>query len=171
MRKVFAFIILTLLIGTAVYQQFSKEGEIKPASAKGEKAVDFKLESMGGNKVSLSDSLGKPVIINFWTTWCPPCKKEMPEIQRFYEDYKDEVDVLAVNITSNEVNKSVVEKHVTTGGFSFPILFDTEGLFRYYEVLDMPATFFIDEEGVIVGKHTGELDYDKLVVAKERLFE
>lgn len=171
MRKSIAFIILTLLIGTAVYQQFFKAEEIKPASALGEKAVDFQLDSMGGNKVRLSDSLGKPVIINFWATWCPPCKKEMPEIQRFYEDYKDEIDVFAVNITSNEVNKGVVEKYVTTGGFSFPILFDTEGLFRYYEVLDMPATFFIDEEGVIVGKHTGELDYGKLVEAKEKIFD
>ncbi|MGD6834455.1 redoxin domain-containing protein [Sutcliffiella halmapala] len=171
MRKSIAFIILTLLIGTAVYQQFFKEEELKPASANGEKAVDFKVESMGGNKVRLSDSLGKPVIINFWTTWCPPCKKEMPEIQRFYEDYKDEVDVLAVNITSNEVNQSVVEKYVATGGFTFPILFDKEGLFRYYEVLDMPATFFIDEDGVIVGRHTGELDYEKLVKAKDKLFD
>jgi len=171
MRKSIAFIILTLLIGTAVYQQFFKAEEIKPASALGEKAVDFQLDSMGGNQVRLSDSLGKPVIINFWTTWCPPCKKEMPEIQKFYEDYKVEIDVFAVNITSNEVSKSDVEKYVTSRNFTFPILYDTEYTFRYYEVLDMPATFFIDEEGVIVGRHTGELDYEKLVEAKEKLFD
>jgi thiol-disulfide isomerase/thioredoxin len=171
MRKSIAFIILTLLIGTAVYQQFFKAEEIKPASALGEKAVDFQLDSMGENQVRLSDSLGKPLIINFWTTWCPPCKKEMPEIQRFYEDYKNEVDVFAMNITSNEVNISDVEKYVTTGGFTFPILFDTDGIFRFYEVLNMPTTFFIDEDGVIVGRHTGELDYEKLVEAKEKLFD
>ncbi|WBL13194.1 MULTISPECIES: redoxin domain-containing protein [Sutcliffiella] len=159
-KKLLAVGLLLCLVGVALVQVFAEKDPNVGASV-GDQAYDFDLAVLSGDQVKLSDYRGKKVIVNFWATWCGPCKDEMPEMQLYYEDYKDEVEILAVNITSSDTLENV-EKFVEAGQFTYPILLDENRIFAYYEVLNMPATFFINEEGVISARHEGPLTYSML---------
>lgn len=119
-----------------------------PAPQTGFAAPDFTLETHGGETVSLADLRGQVVLVNFWATWCPPCRAEMPAIQQVYEAYRDQgFTVLAVDVQENEAQ---VATFVRESGLSFPILFDRDGsVSARYQVRAMPSTFFVDQNGVI----------------------
>jgi thiol-disulfide isomerase/thioredoxin len=113
----------------------------------GETAVDFQFENPEGELTSLSDFRGQPVIINFWATWCGPCKMEMPYLQQIYDEWQDELVLLAINLGEGaDEAAGFVESY----DLSFPVLLDP-----YYEVglcyfpEYIPMTFFIDEDGII----------------------
>jgi len=122
----------------------------------GDKAPDFQLENLNGEIVSLSELKGRPVMLNFWATWCPPCRNEMPYIQEIYENWTDNpssVVVMAVNIGESA---STARNYVESRGFSFPVLLDTtETTARRYRISGIPTTFFIDKDGIIQGKKIG----------------
>lgn len=122
-------------------------------------ATNFTLQTLEGETVSLADYKGKKVILNFWATWCPPCKAEMPHMQSFYEQMnQEEVVILAVNLTSQDTQDKV-ETFVDAYGLTFPIALDVDGeVGRLYEIFTIPTTYFIDEEGKIVQKYIGPLD-------------
>ncbi|MBM7583891.1 thiol-disulfide isomerase/thioredoxin [Bacillus pakistanensis] len=123
-----------------------KIGSIAPA---------FSLESVEGKEVKLTDLVGKTVILNFWATWCPPCKEEMPELQSFYEKNKDEVEILAINLDPDADIKSFLKDF----GVTFPVLLDDKEIVsQLYEVMSMPTTIVIDKNGKIAAKHIGALD-------------
>jgi thiol-disulfide isomerase/thioredoxin len=103
----------------------------------GSLAPDFTLETLSGEAISLSDLRGQAVLINFWATWCPPCRQEMPAIQRVYERYRDQ-------------GFTEVAEFVEELGLTFPILLDREGeVFERYRVRGLPTSFFMDRAGVV----------------------
>ncbi len=140
------------------------------AAVVGRPAPDFTLADLDGNQVSLSDLRGKTVFINFWATWCGPCRVEMPEIEAIHQQYKDkDVVVLGVDIleTEGEVRQFVVE-----GGYNWTFVMDTTGeVTNSYQVVAIPTSFFIDKEGIIravsVGAMTKGAMEARLLVAME----
>ncbi|WP_099158198.1 TlpA family protein disulfide reductase [Virgibacillus ndiopensis] len=128
----------------------------------GNTAPDFQLKTLAGETIKLSDLRGKKVMVNFWATWCPPCKEEMPEIQRFYEKYKDEIKIIAVNTESN-VGK--VRKFVDEYGYSFSVLLDKDmSVSDNYMVSALPTTYFIGTDGKIQQQRkVGPMTYDYMV--------
>lgn len=114
----------------------------------GSPAPDFTLQDLEGRPVRLADYKGKVVLINFWATWCEPCKKEMPEIQAAYEQHKGEGFVV-LGINFGEKPKGA-EKLVKAMGLTFPILIDRKvEVAERYGVINLPVTFFIDRDGII----------------------
>jgi len=127
----------------------STAGEI-PAPRKGFLAPDFTLQTTTGNSITLSDMRGQAVLVNLWATWCPPCRAEMPAIQKMYDEYKDQgFVVLGVDMTYQD-NASAVQPFIQGNGLTFPILLDTTGqIADKYELRSLPSSFFIDRSGVV----------------------
>ncbi len=126
----------------------------------GETAPDFSLNTLGEKKLQLSELQGKKVILNFWATWCPPCRKEMPAMQEFYDHFKDEVEVVAINLTKSESKKEDVAAYIEKYDYTYPIPLDEKAEVRSaYKVVAVPTTYFIDQEGKIAKIHPGPMDY------------
>jgi peroxiredoxin len=119
-------------------------------------APDFLLEDTGGNEVRLSDYRGRPVVLNFWATWCRPCRKEMPQLVAASERYGDEgLVVIGLNL---QEGRSIIEPFAQDYGVDFPILIDRDGeVGDEYRLLGLPTTYFIDKSGVIRSIFTGPL--------------
>ncbi|WP_240315631.1 peroxiredoxin [Sporosarcina sp. PTS2304] len=132
----------------------------------GDLAPDFELTTLDGKTVKLSDYRGKTVLLNFWASWCPPCRSEMPHMQTYYTEQSeaDNVEILAVNMTKTEKNKQQsAEEFVEEYQLSFPILLDKQSeVMKAYLVKVYPTTYIINEEGVIKDKMMFPLD-DKLL--------
>lgn len=122
--------------------------EVQFGASKGDTAYDFYLEDMDGNFVSLSDFRGKKVFLNFWASWCPPCRVEMPHLQEFAEENEDVV-VLGVNVTSSESSLDNVKGFVDEFGLTFPNLYGTDDITYLYYVESLPTSYFIDSNGVV----------------------
>jgi thiol-disulfide isomerase/thioredoxin len=187
MKKNIGLLIVVLLvvamIGTYVKQQIDEERAIEKSSLgkdmeeletglrKGDIPPDFTLTSLDGEDITLSDLRGKKVVLNFWATWCPPCKAEMPHMQSFYDEYAKEknVEIIAVNLTDAERDVTADAKVDTVMTFrdsfelTFPILLDPDneaGL--NYQVITIPTTYFIDSNGYIQRAIRGPMDVDML---------
>lgn len=115
-------------------------------------APDFELKTLEGETVRLSNYVGKKVILNFWATWCPPCKEEVPHMQKVYEEYKNQgVEILAVNVTNKDKGEEEVAQFVKEHGLTFEVLLDDEGFVgSTYQVLTLPTTYMIDTKGNMV---------------------
>ncbi len=128
-------------------------------TGKGQAAPNFTLTNMQGQQVSLADLKGKVVIVNFWATWCPPCREEMPSMEMLYRKYKDQgLEILAVNAEKDGAR--LVRKFLQKTPYSFPILLD-EGadVQNLYKVFRFPETFIVDRKGNIVEQVTGAIDW------------
>ncbi len=123
-------------------------------------APDFTVFDQNGQPVKLSDFAGKPVVLNFWASWCPPCKSEMPHFDAVYQDEKDAVVFLMVDQTDGQrETKAKALQYVTDQGFDFPIYFDTEQEAAIaYGISSIPTTVFINPEGKIVTGYRGAID-------------
>jgi|Deesub1362B_J571_1020462.scaffolds.fasta_scaffold00163_43 cytochrome c biogenesis protein CcmG/thiol:disulfide interchange protein DsbE len=118
-------------------------------------APDFTLKDIKGNNVSLSDFRGKIVILNFWATWCPPCRKEIPVFIKLYEKYKNE-GLIIIGISLDKEGKKVIIPFVKKFGINYPILIGTKEVENAYGgIRGIPTTFIIDKEGKIRKKHIG----------------
>jgi peroxiredoxin len=124
-------------------------------------APDFRLTSLSSETVHLSDYAGQIVLINFWATWCPPCRAEMPAINAFYEAHKEAgFVVLAVN---SQEEAATVERFIQANSFSFPVLLDLQAsAMDRYQVRGLPTTFIIDRDGFIQHVQTGEITPEQL---------
>ncbi|HYK73968.1 MAG TPA: TlpA disulfide reductase family protein [Pseudoneobacillus sp.] len=126
----------------------------------GNPAPDFTLTTLDGKTVKLSDYKGKKVILNFWATWCPPCKAEMPHMQKFYEKNKENnIEILAVNLTNLDNGKKSIEEFVTEYKLTFDIPLDEEGTIgMQYQAFAVPTSYIIDSKGIITKKIVGPMD-------------
>jgi thiol-disulfide isomerase/thioredoxin len=155
-RAVHLFLVILLLsaCGAAAGQQLSSS-KPAPGPFKGRQAPELSLENLHGQRVSLSQHQGKPVLINFWASWCPPCRQEMPTFQEIHQEYGDQVIILAVNATSTD-NLENVREFVSETGVSFPILLDSDGLIqKSYGITALPTTIFVDTNGVVYERLVG----------------
>ncbi|KAB2329748.1 redoxin domain-containing protein [Cytobacillus depressus] len=161
-KKIFAACILFGVMGVAVVQAMEKD---EPKSDHltglnvGLTAPDFELKTLEGKTVKLSDFRGKKVMLNFWATWCPPCKAEMPAMQKFNEESGDKIVILAVNIDP-EYDVAGFAKQMN---IHFPILLDEKDeVNKTYKILTIPTTFFINEKGMIAHKHLGAMTIEMM---------
>ena len=123
-------------------------------------APDFTMFDMEGNEVKLSDFLGKPVILNFWASWCGPCKMEMPDIQEFYELYGEEIHFLLVSVDDSVDD---AKAFIADAGYTFPVYFDTTSMGAYtYGASSIPLTYFIDANGDLAAYYPGAMTADIL---------
>ena len=136
-----------------------------PAPRAGFRAPDFTLATLDGQSVTLSELQGRPVLINFWATWCPPCRAELPAIQAAYDQYADQgLVVLGVDMAEPP---DVVAAFVQQFGLRFPIPLDRDGeVATRYKVRAIPTSFFVDRQGIVrsvfIGPMNGPLIEDRL---------
>ena len=127
-------------------------------------APDFTVYDADGNEVKLSDYLGKPVVLNFWASWCGPCKREMPDFDEKYQALGENVQFLMINLTDG--NTETVEgasAFIASQGYTFPVFYDTSSMAAaMYGISAIPATFFIDAEGNAIAQATGAIDGETL---------
>lgn len=125
-------------------------GAPPPSPREGFSAPDFALETLAGDQVALSDLRGKVVLVNFWASWCPPCRAEMPAIEAVYRSHKDlGLEVLAVN-TTNQDDQAAAAAFVQELQLTFPVPLDRTGaVSASYNLRGLPSTYFIDGQGVI----------------------
>lgn len=130
-------------------------------AAAGSPAPDFQLQTLDGADASLADYRGNVVVINFWATWCPPCRAEMPGIQTVYDAHKaDGLVVLAINAQEDH---DTIDAFITQAGFTFPVIPDPYGqAIRAYGVRSFPATFVLDRDGNIDTIHQGQITPEDL---------
>lgn len=127
-------------------------------------APGFTVCDLDGNEVHLSDFIGKPIVLNFWASWCGPCKMEMPDFNEKYLELGEEVQFLIINMTDG--SRETVETasaFVTKQGYSFPVFYDTrQDAAATYSVYSLPTTYFIDAEGKAIAQATGAIDMETL---------
>jgi len=127
-------------------------------------APDFTMTDKDGNEVKFSNFAGKPIVLNFWASWCGPCQMEMPDFEEMYKQYGEEVQFVMVNMTdgSQETVDSATQ-FITEKGYTFPVYYDTkmEGAY-YYSVYSLPMTYFIDADGNVAASSRGMISGENL---------
>lgn len=136
-------------------------------------APDFTVYDVEGNAYKLSDFKGKPVILNFWASWCGPCVSEMPEFQSFYEKYGEEIHFVLVNLTDGmQETVESASAFVNGQGYTFPVYYDTDvDAAMVYGVNAVPVSYFIDAEGNFVAWAQGALTADMLQQGVDKLLK
>lgn len=184
MKKNFIVIVILIgLVGWGIYDTSKKNGDrqAKLASSQpamegiddsslsiginqGNIAPDFVLNSLDGKSFKLSDFRGQKVIVNMWATWCPPCRAEMPDMQKFYDKYKNEnTTVIAINMTTSEKSVDRIPEFLDEFGITFPVLLDKQNsIGEIYQVYALPTSYIIDSQGIIQQKVTGPMNYEMM---------
>lgn len=134
-------------------------------------APDFTVKDMAGEDVRLSDWIGTPILLNFWTTWCGGCLEELPAFETAYREYGDEIRFLMVDLVDGYQEKEALSRaFIREKGYTFPVYFDSTGeTISRYGIYAIPVTVAIDREGKILTTHAGSLDADQLRAVLEML--
>ena len=152
--------------------------ETQPSEATGTEAPripapDFTVYDIDGNAVNLSDYFGKPIVLNFWASWCGPCQMEMPDFDEKSRELEGEVQFLMINMTDGD--RETVETasaFIEEQGYTFPVLYDTASHAAYtYSVYYLPTTFFIDAEGYAVTMVTSAISADTLQMGIDMIYK
>ncbi|MFD1397110.1 thiol-disulfide oxidoreductase ResA [Kroppenstedtia eburnea] len=151
-------VLMLIMVGAvafAIYKTVS-DGE-KQTVEEGMEAPDFQLQTLDGKEMKLSELRGRAVLLNFWATWCEPCRDEMPAIQKVYEKHRDKgLVVVGVNIAESQLT---VKGFVRQLDLSFPILLDKERkVVDQYRIEPIPTSLFIDKDGKVVRIVKGQMD-------------
>ena len=175
--------VVTLVVATVLYRQLGQtvatdqlEVQTPPATQEAEeteaqtepekmKAPDFTVYDADGNEVHLTDFVGKPIVLNFWASWCGPCKMEMPDFNEKYLELGEEVQFLMINMTDgSRETVEIASEFIKESGYSFPVFYDTKmDAANTYGAYSLPMTFFIDAEGYSVARATGAIDAETLM--------
>ena len=151
---------------SAEMQQNETKSEAVPAP-------DFTVYDADGNAVKLSDFYGKPMIINFWASWCGPCRMEMPEFQSAYDEYGDEINFVIVNMTDGQ--RETVESasgFIADSGYTFPVYYDTDmDAASTYGVYSLPTTYFADSDGNLVAYGKSALTSEMMAEGISRIYK
>ena len=128
------------------------------------KAYDFMVYDENNNAYKLSDFEGKPVVLNFWASWCGPCKSEMPDFEIAYQEYGEKIQFLMINMTDGyQETVSSANDFIKDKGYTFPVFYDSNlEAAKAYSVYSIPATYFIDAEGYIIAWGSGALSAENL---------
>ncbi len=164
------FILLSFIPVSSASPAISEEGTPANAQAAGRvgaPAPDFTLTTVNGDDCSLSSHRGEYVIINFWATWCPPCRAEMPELAAFYRENTEQSGgpvLLAVNLTAQEKSPEAVGNFVEQQNIPFPVCLDANGAVSdLYNIASIPTTIIVGVDGTIRAKKSGAVTFDWLV--------
>ncbi len=127
-------------------------------------APEFTAYDADDNPVRLSDYFGKPIVLNFWASWCSPCKSEMPEFDEKYREIGEDVQFLMVNVTTSaRESYENASSFIAEQGFAFPVLYDKDGVGSVvYNTYSLPVTYFIDADGKLVAQATGAINGELL---------
>lgn|SRR5690625_1066699 len=156
--------VLLVLVAAVVFALVANLNQDKEIYRAGDLAPDFELEQINQynelESIRLSDLRGKGVMLNFWGTFCPPCEEEMPYMESLYPEYKDDIEIVAVNLDNSEV---VIHRFIDKHSLTFPVVHDKNSdVLDLYKVKPLPSTFFINPEGEIVEKVEGALTLERL---------
>ena len=163
MRRLVLVVVVLLLVAGSLYigSASSSRPAYEPVAVVGigELAPDFQLEDTKGQKISLAELRGKVVLVNFWATWCPPCRAEMPSMEKLNEVMAGEDFVmLAINVEEN--GRSVVPGFLKKSPHEFSVLYDDKGIVqRLYGVYKFPESFVVRKDGIIDDKVIGAIDW------------
>ena len=169
-QKTVVFLLSLLLLLLPLFA----EGAAEPGwevNAQGMPRIpNFSLPSPENTEVSLTSFLGKPVVLNFWASWCPPCKAEMPAFQQFYEEYafpEGDYALLSINLTDGvQETRESCQQYLKDNHYTFPVVYDETGaIFSMFSDGRLPVTAFIDEEGFIIGGAFGGITYEYLLAS------
>jgi len=158
----FAAIVLAMAFLLALRQGFflaSPSIQVGAQAERGAVAPDFALPGLNGAPVRLSDHRGKVALLNFWATWCPPCRAEMPSMEKLYQAHRGR-GLVILAISGDRTGRQVVESFVQELGLTFPILLDSDGeVFAQYGVRGLPTSYLLDRQGRIVSGEVGARDW------------
>ncbi|WP_419879588.1 TlpA family protein disulfide reductase [Brevibacillus centrosporus] len=158
MKKLLVVLIIIVLAVLAFYNNQSKKGTLDQIPKVGFSAPNFSLTALDKQTYGIAGERDKPLIINFWASWCGPCRQEAPDLKAVNEKYQDKLDFYAINMTSNDDLESA-KLFVKEFAFQFPILLDEKGTVSdQYQVISIPTTYFIDRDGIIKHKIIGATD-------------
>ena len=163
---VMAFLVLvyTKLSNEKKLSANDKDIEIKSSNYKKEKLKDFSLSLEDGSKINISSLIGKPIVINVWTSWCAYCNIEMPYFNELYLKEKDNINFVMINVTGDRDTKEDAKKFVNENNFDFNIYYDfTLDSVENLEIYSYPTTIFVDKEGYINYVRVGTITKDELV--------
>ncbi len=156
---IFVVLVVAIPIILITLKEKDSGSRFKIPLQEGNPAPDFTFPDLDGRQVSLSDFRGKVVLVNIWATWCPPCRDEMPSMQKLYERFKGEhFEILAVSIDAD--GREAVAPFMQQMNLTFPALLDPEGKIRsLYAITGVPESFIIDKNGILVQRVIGPLDW------------
>ena len=145
---------------TVTDEQGDVAGDSSESSTQPMLAPNFTVYTEDGTAVKLSELYGKPIILNFWASWCPPCKSEMPDFETMYQKYGEDIHFVMINLTDGQ--RETVESgaaYVEAQGFTFPVYFDSDlDAANNYQVYSVPMTYFLDAEGYAIARASGAID-------------
>ncbi len=154
MKRIFISILLctSLLIGCSADDKNSDNENVIQTN-------DFTVYDSNMQEVQLSDFFGKPIVVNFWATWCPPCRSELPAFENMYQKYKETVVFLMVNLTDGQRDTvSIVNEFISHNEYTFPVYYDIEyNASNTYEVYSIPETLFINSDGSLFNTEVGAI--------------
>ena len=161
---VLAAVFLFVSTGTTLLSVKLRGVEASSGISEGSEAPEFTLQGVDGKKYSLSDYENKIIILNFWASWCPPCKAELPELNNFYENLDSEqAEFLSINMFDTESGISELRSFIEEQGIDFPVILDETGRLAYaYRISSIPTTVIIAEDGIISDVRQGAVTEDWL---------